>query len=129
MQSIRVHRIVPPCDLGVSITLRRRDFFLTKHPQVTYYLGGSKLLNLYYFHLPDVYLTFCVCSCAYVTSKNINFSKHAHEARVIGNISLGSLIGTRETFWLSSLLSTLANLDITMHIGLRSARPPLFPCL
>lgn len=95
MQSLRVRRIVPYCDLGVSITLRRKDIFLTKYPQVTYYLDGSKLLNLHYFHLPDVNLTFNVCSCIYVASKNINVSKHAHEARVIGNISLGSLIDTR----------------------------------
>lgn len=127
MQSLRVRRIVPHCDLGVPITLRRKDIFLTKYSQVTYYLDGSKLLSLHYFHLPDVYLTFCVCSCAYVTSKNINFSKHAHEARVIGNISLDSLIGTRETFWLSSPLSALTNLDTSMHIGLRSERSPLLP--
>lgn len=127
MQSLRVRRIVLYCDLGLSITLRRKDIFLTKYSQVTYYLDGSKLLNLHYFHLPDVYLTFCVCSCAYFKSKHINFSKHAHEGRVIGNVSLGSLIGTRETFWLSSILSTLTNLDTTLHIGLRSERVPLLP--
>lgn len=125
MQSLRVRRIVLHCGLGVFITLRRKDIFLTKYPHVTYYLDGSKLLNLRYFHLPDVYLTLCVCSCAYVTSKNINFSKHTHEARIIGNISLGSLVGMRETFWLSSPLFTLTNLDTTIHIGLRRERGPV----
>lgn len=127
MQSLRVRRIIPHCDFGVSITLRRKDIFLTKYPHVTYYLDGSKLLNLHYFHLPDVYLTFWVCSCAHVSSKTINFSEHAHEARVIGNISVGSLVGARVTFWLRSPLPTLTNLDTTMHIGLRSEMAPLLP--
>lgn len=124
MQGLRVRRILPYCDLGVCITLSRKVFFFFFYKVSPRYLlfrwiQAAKFTSLPFARCILDLLGLYMCIC-YI--QKYEFSKHVPEASVIGSVSLGSLMGTRENFWLSSILSTLTNLDTTIHSGLRSER-------
>lgn len=122
MQVLRVCRIVPYSDLGVCITVSRKDFFffLQSIPKIhIIQMDPSCLICITVIcqmQVPDEFdllgLYMCIC---YI--QKYEFSKRVPKARLIDSVSLGSLMGTREIVRLSSILSPLKNLETSTHIG------------
>lgn len=121
MQVLRVCRIAPYRDLGVCITVSRKDFFFFQSiPKIhIIQMDPSCLICITVIcqmQVPDEFdllgLYMCIC---YI--QKYEFSKRVPKARLIESVSLGSPMDTREIVWLSSILSPLKNLETSTHIG------------